>query len=84
MIVCDIIISFFRSFAINFNQVCFRPPLGFFDDFSASLSAFFAGVSSGKRNWCPYQNSLLFFTILLQGDAFVLSYCALLLSFHAT
>ena len=58
MIVSDIIISikmstathyhcyltFSKSFVMNFNQVCFWPPLGFFDDFCASLSAFFAGL----------------------------------------
>ena len=47
--------TFSKSFVINFNQACFQPPLGFFDDFCASLSAFFAGVFSGRRKRCPYQ-----------------------------
>ena len=95
MIVCDIIISikmstttyyhcyfyFSKSFVSNFNHVCFWHPQGFFDDFCASLSACFVGVPSGKRMKYPYQASLLFFTILLQGDTFVLSYNALLQSF---
>ena len=46
-----------KSFVINFNQVCSWPPLGFSDNFCASLYAFFANASSGKRERYPYNKS---------------------------